>query len=139
MIRVLLLLTFLIFAKPGHPAPAASLVAIAADALSLLTPADATRTDNELRAVIQSQVDAWKRGDLGGFLKAAFRLLSPQSEARMPFPLDSDDMEQTPPQTEDSEERGFVKKQDDRELGRAEELDQQDAGDIADEGPGRRG
>ena len=57
----------------------------------------------------------------------------------MPFPLDSDDMEQTPPQTEDAEERGFVRKQDDGRLGQAEELDQQDAGDIADEGAGRRG
>ena len=56
----------------------------------------------------------------------------------MPFPLDSDDMEQTPPQTEDAEERGFVKRRDDRDLGRAEELNQQDAGDIADEGSGHR-
>lgn len=56
----------------------------------------------------------------------------------MPFPLDSDDMEQTLPQTENAEERGFVEEQDDRDLGRSEELDR-DAGDIADEGPGRRG
>ena len=57
----------------------------------------------------------------------------------MPFPLDSDDMEPTPPQTEDSEERGFVEEQDDRDFGQAEELGQEDAGDIADEGTGRRG
>lgn len=57
----------------------------------------------------------------------------------MPFPLDSDDMEQTPPQTEDAEERGFVKEQDDGDLGRSEELGHKGAGDIADEGPGRRG
>ena len=57
----------------------------------------------------------------------------------MPFPLDSDDMEQTPPQTEDAEERGFVKKRDDAKLGTAEELGQESAGDIADEGTGHRG
>jgi hypothetical protein len=55
----------------------------------------------------------------------------------MRFPLDPDDMEQTPPQTENAEERGFVREQDDRNLGRGEELDQD--GDIADEGAGRRG
>ena len=57
----------------------------------------------------------------------------------MPFPLDSDDMEPTPPQTEDAEERGFVRKRDDRNLGKTEELDETDTGDIADEGPGHRG
>ena len=58
----------------------------------------------------------------------------------MRFPLDNvdgDDMEQTTPQTEDSRERGFpVEKRDD--LGRSDELEN-DAGDIADETPGRRG
>jgi hypothetical protein len=57
----------------------------------------------------------------------------------MRIPLDMDDMEPTPPQTEDSKERGFVKRRDDRTLGRAEELGQEAVGDIADEGPGRRG
>jgi hypothetical protein len=58
------------------------------------------------------------------------------------FPLDNvdgDDMERTPPQTEDSRERGFAGDFDDTALGRSEELDNEDAGDIADEGPGRRG
>ena len=66
----------------------------------------------------------------------------------MPFRLDptDDDLGQTPPQTEDSAERGFVKQREDahdpetyRDLGQAEELGQQDAGDIADEGTGHRG
>jgi hypothetical protein len=42
------------------------------------------------------------------------------------------------PQTEDSLERGFSSTTDD-DQGRAEELDPDDIGDIADEGPGRRG
>lgn len=50
-----------------------------------------------------------------------------------------DDMEQTPPQTEDAEERGFVDKRDDRDYGRSETPGNDDAGDIADEGPGHRG
>ena len=60
----------------------------------------------------------------------------------MRFPLDivdNDDMERTPPQTEDSRERGFVRTLDIADLGRSQELDNEDAGDIADEGPGRRG
>lgn len=59
----------------------------------------------------------------------------------MRFPLDnvdSDDMERTPPQTEDSRERGFAGDYDDENLGRSDSLDDE-AGDIADEGPGRRG
>jgi hypothetical protein len=44
------------------------------------------------------------------------------------------------PQTEDSRERGFTT---DRtvatQLGRSESLDLENTGDIADEGPGRRG
>jgi hypothetical protein len=66
----------------------------------------------------------------------------------MKFPIDNDfddDMEQTPSQTEDSAERGFVKHQESahdpetyRNLGRSEELDG-DTGDIADEGRGHRG
>jgi hypothetical protein len=56
----------------------------------------------------------------------------------MRIPLE-DDMEQTPPQTEDSEERGFVKKRDDRTLGKSETIDPDEVGDIADEGAGHRG
>jgi hypothetical protein len=66
----------------------------------------------------------------------------------MKFPIDrdfDDDMEQTPSQTEDSAERGFVKHQESahdpetyRNLGRSEELDGE-TGDIADEGRGHRG
>jgi hypothetical protein len=58
----------------------------------------------------------------------------------MRFPLDnvdSDDMEQTPPQTESSWERGHGRRKIE-DLGRSEELEQE-AGDIADEGPGHRG
>ena len=43
------------------------------------------------------------------------------------------------PQTEDSFERGFVADADDKLLGHSESLDFDDVGDIADEGPGRRG
>ena len=58
----------------------------------------------------------------------------------MRFPLDNvdnDDMERTPPQTESSKERGYGP-QNIEDLGRTDELDQED-GDIADEGPGHRG
>jgi hypothetical protein len=53
--------------------------------------------------------------------------------------VDNDDMERTPPQTEDSRERGFVRSVEITDLGRSQELDTEAAGDIADEGPGRRG
>jgi hypothetical protein len=53
--------------------------------------------------------------------------------------VDNDDMEQTPSQTEDSRERGFVRHTEIADLGRSQELDNEAAGDIADEGPGRRG
>ena len=43
------------------------------------------------------------------------------------------------PQTADSRERGFVWEVDDTKLGRSESFDPDDVGDIADEGPGRRG
>jgi hypothetical protein len=56
----------------------------------------------------------------------------------MQNPLD-DDMEATPPQTESAKERGFPRDVDERKYGQAEELDQDHAGDIADEGPGHRG
>ena len=53
--------------------------------------------------------------------------------------VDNDDMEQTPAQTERSRERSFDRDLDIADLGRSQELDNEDAGDIADEGPGRRG
>ncbi len=53
-------------------------------------------------------------------------------------PLD-EDMEQTPPQTEDSKERGFVERRNDEHFGESDGLDPDDAGDIADEGTGHRG
>jgi hypothetical protein len=43
------------------------------------------------------------------------------------------------PQTEDSRERGFRVDTDADEQGQSDELDVEDVGDIADEGPGRRG
>lgn len=62
---------------------------------------------------------------------------------RIPEP---NDLDPTPPQTEDSAERGFTREQRDTpepatydDLGNSEELDHDDIGDIADEGPGHRG
>ena len=43
------------------------------------------------------------------------------------------------PQTEDSVERGFPGATHANDLGRSDELDLDDLGDIADEGAGRRG
>ena len=43
------------------------------------------------------------------------------------------------PQTEDSRERGFVCDCNENELGHSESPDPDGVGDIADEGPGRRG
>lgn len=43
------------------------------------------------------------------------------------------------PQTEDSQERGFLAQAMDVQLGHSDELDADGVGDIADEGPGRRG
>jgi hypothetical protein len=54
----------------------------------------------------------------------------------MAFPLDTDDLDRTPPQTEGSDERGFDREEDDDQFGESE-LDAE--GDIADEGPGHRG
>jgi hypothetical protein len=56
----------------------------------------------------------------------------------MRIPLDTDDMEPTPPQTESARERGFVTEESNAELGKSDELNGDDAGDIADEGPGHR-
>jgi hypothetical protein len=59
---------------------------------------------------------------------------------------DLDDLESTPSRTEDAAERGFVRRdprtgqpESYRDLGHAEELGQEDVGDIADEGSGHRG
>lgn len=60
----------------------------------------------------------------------------------MRFPLDNvdnDDMERTPPQTDRPRERGAKRDTARSDLGRSQELDNEDSGDIADEGPGRRG
>jgi hypothetical protein len=43
------------------------------------------------------------------------------------------------PQTEDTRERGFPNDGKDKDLGKSDELDLDCVGDIADEGPGRRG
>ena len=57
----------------------------------------------------------------------------------MRIPLDNDDMEPTPPQTESSRERGFDRDTDDSEFGESDGLEEPGDGDIADEGPGHRG
>jgi hypothetical protein len=60
----------------------------------------------------------------------------------MRFPLDNvdnDDMERTPPQTDRPRERGSKRDAAREDLGRSQELDNEDSGDIADEGSGRRG
>jgi hypothetical protein len=49
------------------------------------------------------------------------------------------DMERTPPQTESTAERGFDSDADDSERGRSELLDDDEPGDIADEGGAHRG
>lgn len=53
--------------------------------------------------------------------------------------VDNDDMEPTPPQTDRSRESGAKRDAARPDLGRSQELDNEDSGDIADEGPGRRG
>lgn len=53
--------------------------------------------------------------------------------------VDNDDMEPTPPQTDRSREHGAKRDAARPDLGRSQELDNEDSGDIADEGPGRRG
>jgi hypothetical protein len=60
--------------------------------------------------------------------------------------FENDDDVKTPSQTEDSAERGIAKKERNtsepvtyRDMGRSEELDQENVGDIADEGRGHRG
>jgi hypothetical protein len=50
-----------------------------------------------------------------------------------------EDMERTPPQTEDAKERGFVDELDDDRRGEAEGVDPEGTGDIADEGSAHRG
>ena len=49
------------------------------------------------------------------------------------------DKDEPGPQTDDSRERGFIRDVDDSQLGHSESVDPDDVGDIADEGPGRRG
>ena len=49
------------------------------------------------------------------------------------------DKDEPGPQTADSRERGFVTDVDESQLGHSESVDPDDVGDIADEGPGRRG
>ncbi len=53
--------------------------------------------------------------------------------------VDNDDMERTCPQTERTYERQIHHPVPIANLGRSQELNNEDAGDIADEGPGRRG
>ena len=53
--------------------------------------------------------------------------------------VDNDDMERTLPQTERPREHQLNRHGDISNLGRSQELDNEDAGDIADEGSGRRG
>ena len=58
----------------------------------------------------------------------------------MPFDnLDWEDIDRPGPQTESARERGFRRDTDDADLGHGDELDGEDIGDIADEGPGHRG
>jgi hypothetical protein len=52
----------------------------------------------------------------------------------------TDDMERTPPQTENAAERGFDRDEEvDADYGESGELDPDGVGDIADEGSGHRG
>ena len=53
-------------------------------------------------------------------------------------PLD-EDMESTPSQTADAEERGFLDHPPDEKRGESDGLDPDEAGDIADEGSAHRG
>jgi hypothetical protein len=64
----------------------------------------------------------------------------------MPRKLDDFAYDPNPTATEDSAERGFVKYRKDahdpetyRDLGKSDEVDDDNAGDIADEGRGHRG
>lgn len=50
-----------------------------------------------------------------------------------------EDMEQTPSQTEDAKERGFVKERDDANRGKSDGVDPEEVGDVADEGSAHRG
>ncbi|HEY3160320.1 MAG TPA: hypothetical protein VGJ78_15250 [Vicinamibacterales bacterium] len=57
----------------------------------------------------------------------------------MRFLLDTDeDPARTPPQTENSEERGYSNEDVPEEFGEVDEFDDEDS-DVADEGPGHRG
>jgi len=56
-----------------------------------------------------------------------------------PSPLDWGKLPGPGPQTESSKERGYVSDVDEAELGRADSIDPDETGDIADEGRGHRG
>jgi hypothetical protein len=71
--------------------------------------------------------------------RAVHLLLVQMTGGTMANPL-TDDMERTPPQTEDAAERGFARDDEsDENLGESAELDPDGVGDIADEGSGHRG
>ena len=53
--------------------------------------------------------------------------------------LDWESMDPPGPVTESTRERGLDPGEGDAELGESEELDEDNVGDIADEGPGHRG
>jgi hypothetical protein len=57
----------------------------------------------------------------------------------LPSEFGWDEPNEPGPQTEDSYERGFTNEIGCELLGHSESLDPDDVGDIADEGPGRRG
>lgn len=61
--------------------------------------------------------------------------------SRIPWPTEFGwgDRDEPGPQTESSRERGFASDAEETQLGRSESVDPENTGDIADEGPGRRG
>jgi hypothetical protein len=61
--------------------------------------------------------------------------------SRIPWPTEFGwgDRNEPGPQTENSRERGFASDVTEDQLGHSDSLDPEDTGDIADEGPGRRG
>ena len=81
-----------------------------------------------------SRLFAWQAGAMLGPRSAT----GVQRGSQMRIPLDMDDMEPTPPQTASARERGFASDANSAEYGKSDELDGEDAGDIADEGPGHR-
>lgn len=57
----------------------------------------------------------------------------------MAFPYSRDDLERQFPMTEGPVEQGYADDGRLEDLGRSDAIDEDDAGDIADEGTGRRG